>query len=709
MSSETRSRSPHWPALDGWRGFTIWFAISVHAGYFTGGGVLSLDTFFALSGFLITGLLLRGVATTRRHRPPRRSGPPGAAPAARAVRRARRRSSCTPRSWRRRSGSTRCGATCSLRSATAANWRFILSGQSYFSSFTTPSPVLHMWSLAVEEQFYLFWPPIVLGVLWLGANAVCGNRRRRCVVGVVAARRRHRVGGEMASLYSPRGDVSRVYYGTDTRAQAMLVGAVLAVVVLLHGPVRTRAGRNGLVGGGRGVVGLRGAPWFASDAQRVHDIFYGRFGLLAYSFATVRRALATHATLGRVARRVLELRPMRWVGAISYEMYLWHWPPYLFLTPAAHSLARAAAARGAVVGRRRAVVGHQRLRRRDRSGAACGCGRRGSRGSRGRDAGGRGDRRHVRGDRRRAAGLLGEGGRGRGSWPRLPPTRQATPTTRAALRRRVDDHHAASAAQGARSGRLAGRDARPGPGRRGGHARTRRATAACSVWDRAILGCSIITGRCSSSTADDARTSAAATEAWQRQWPTDVAAFKPDVVVVAAGAWDIFDVQLADGRVVGPGDPTWTQDYEADVVNLFDILHAGGAPVIGVIPSCYGENTYPGGDGPPAERRDPARIRAVRQAWDAAADITGGTIAPLDDVLCPGGTADSSIRPDGAHYDGAGADRVAPAVIATAAPSAGAVGGARSVLGAHAPQPEPGELGDPRRELIGLVRARRGR
>ena len=59
VNSQTSSRSPHWPALDGWRGFTIWFAISVHAGYFTGGGVLSLDTFFALSGFLITGLLLR--------------------------------------------------------------------------------------------------------------------------------------------------------------------------------------------------------------------------------------------------------------------------------------------------------------------------------------------------------------------------------------------------------------------------------------------------------------------------------------------------------------------------------------------------------------------------------------------------------------------------------------------------------------------------
>src|SRR5439155_3088598 len=59
MTAPRTRKSPHWPALDGWRGLSIWFAISVHAGYFTAGGVLSLDTFFVLSGFLITGILLR--------------------------------------------------------------------------------------------------------------------------------------------------------------------------------------------------------------------------------------------------------------------------------------------------------------------------------------------------------------------------------------------------------------------------------------------------------------------------------------------------------------------------------------------------------------------------------------------------------------------------------------------------------------------------
>src|SRR6478735_32789 len=273
VSSRTPSRSPHWPALDGWRGFTIWFAISVHAGYFTGGGVLSLDTFFALSGFLITGLLLR---EWQRHE--------GIDLLAFWARRARR---LLPALFVVLAAVVVYAAFVAsplgldtLRGDVlstlgyGANWRFVLSGQSYFSSFTTPSPVLHMWSLAVEEQFYLVWPLVVLGVLWVA-------RRRLSVTGAIVA-----VGVVAA------------------------VGAVASVVDLVV------------------VV----APWFAGDATEIHDVFYGRFGLLAYSVATAvvlwRLTQSSSGTFGRV----LESAPLRWVGGISYEMYLWHWPTYLVLT-----------------------------------------------------------------------------------------------------------------------------------------------------------------------------------------------------------------------------------------------------------------------------------------------------------------------------------------------------------------------------------------
>ena len=328
-----KTAGPYWPALDGWRGLTIWFAISVHAGYFTAGGVLSLDTFFVLSGFLITGLLLREwMRHDEEHidllrfwaRRARRLLPAlfvvlGAVLVYAAF-------LAPPLGLDRVRGDV-LGSLFYV-----ANWRFILSGQSYFSTFTAPSPVLHVWSLAVEEQFYLFWPPIVLGVLWI-ARRRFHARGAVAAVGVVALFGAIASAVLMASLYVPGGDPSRVYYGTDTRAQAMLIGAALAVIVTLHGPIRSRAGRRLLsVGAVIGFVVVV-LPWFATNATRVHDLFYGRFGLLAYSAASAvviwRLTQPSPGALGRA----LELRPMRWIGDISYEMYLWHWPLYLVLTP----------------------------------------------------------------------------------------------------------------------------------------------------------------------------------------------------------------------------------------------------------------------------------------------------------------------------------------------------------------------------------------
>ena len=208
VNSPTSSRSPHWPALDGWRGFTIWFAISVHAGYFTGGGVLSLDTFFALSGFLITGLLLR--EWQRREgidllafwaRRARRLLPALFVVLAAVVVYAAFVASPLGLDTLRGDVLSTLGY--------GANWRFVLSGQSYFSSFTTPSPVLHMWSLAVEEQFYLVWPLIVLGVLWLARRRL-STTGAIVAVGVVAAVGAIASAIEMAKLYTRRLGFRRV-------------------------------------------------------------------------------------------------------------------------------------------------------------------------------------------------------------------------------------------------------------------------------------------------------------------------------------------------------------------------------------------------------------------------------------------------------------------------------------------------------------------
>ena len=168
------------PALDGLRAFAVGGVLLYHAGQsWAVGGFLGVDTFFVLSGFLITTLLV--TEWTNRG---------GIDLLAFWVRRARRLlpalllvmvgivvyAACSPR----RASSDASGATRFASLGYVANWRFIFSGQSYFDQFTQPSPLRHMWSLAIEEQFYLVWPLIVGGppvVAALAARAARGVRR----------------------------------------------------------------------------------------------------------------------------------------------------------------------------------------------------------------------------------------------------------------------------------------------------------------------------------------------------------------------------------------------------------------------------------------------------------------------------------------------------------------------------------------------------
>ena len=157
---------PHVPALDGVRAFAVMAVIGYHAGVgWLPGGLLGVDVFFVLSGFLITSLLLAEWAAPRPHRPRAvlaAAGPQAAAgPAARPAR--RRRLQPRGRPARAAGGAARRRAR--RRSLYVANWHFAFTGQGYFDSFAAPSPLLHMWSLAVEEQFYLLWPLITILVV----------------------------------------------------------------------------------------------------------------------------------------------------------------------------------------------------------------------------------------------------------------------------------------------------------------------------------------------------------------------------------------------------------------------------------------------------------------------------------------------------------------------------------------------------------------
>ncbi len=664
-ATSARTSRPYWPALDGWRGLTIWFAISVHAGYFTAGGVLSLDTFFVLSGFLITGILLR--EWLRRDE----QGSARIDLLSFWARRARRllpglfvvlaavlvyAAFLAPTLGLDRVRGDVLGSLFYV-----ANWHFIASGQSYFSSFTSPSPVLHLWSLAVEEQFYLFWPPIVLGVLWLA------RRRLRAegavaAVGVVAVLGAIASAVLMASLYVPGGDPSRVYYGTDTRAQAMLMGAALAVVVTLHGPLRTRIARSVLSVAATLSFVVVVLPWFASNATRVHDVFYGRFGLLAYSCATAiviwRLAQPSPGVLGKG----LQLSPVIWVGAISYEMYLWHWPLYLVITPERTGVSGApllfvrlasvialAAVTHFFVGEpiRRGV----RLRSPKVAGIttvavviAVSVGVFAATVS----------------ARPVLSGNLGQVADRRGPPPVPPATSSSAPSAPSGPTPSpsatplkvlvVGDSQAATLAQGL--------DADPGQ-------TGLSAQPGLVVWNRAILGCSIITVDTFVIDGNRAQNKCGGAGAWQEQWSSDVSAFTPDAVVVQAGAWDLFDVAGPGDTVIRPGDSNWTEPYTRDVELLFDTVAAKGAAIVAIRPPCFGANEVVGGGGTPATRLDRGRIAAVAAVWERAARARNISLLDLDSTLCPGGASDASIRPDGAHYSNDGANRTA-AIVAKA-------------------------------------------
>jgi hypothetical protein len=203
------------------------------------------------------------------------------------------------------------------------------------------------------------------------------------------------------------------------------------------------------------------------------------------------------------------------------------------------------------------------------------------------------------------------------------------------------------------------------------------------VWNRSILGCSIISQPTVVVDGEQLHNKCGGNGFWQRQWPDDVRAFHPDAVVVMAGAWDVFDVD-AGGTTIGPGDPAWTAGYEQDVGLLFDVLHSTGAPVVAIEPPCFGHDELPGTAPESPERFDPARVAAVHRVWVDEAAAHGATLENLNSLLCPGGTSDPSIRPDGAHFATAGADRTAPIVVA-AVRDAIATASAESVLGPYAP------------------------
>ena len=315
---------PFMPALDGVRGAAMVVVLLYHSGYrWVVGGHLGVTSFFVLSGFLITGLMLCE----------------------------REREGCIRLRafWARRARRLAPGAVLGVAVATAylawgavlrpadvigdavaalgwvANWRFVLDGQTYADAVAGPSPFQHYWSLAVEEQLYLLLPLLV--ILCLGR----GERCRRWLLGSVVAV--GIIGSTIAAaaLHDAGAAPLRAYYGTDARVAEPLVGVLLALFLVGRhglrrlGPLAVRV-IDVLALAALGGLALLFAELSTHDA-RLYD---GGFLAAAIASAVV---IAAASQPGTITGQLFKGAWLPSLGRISYGAYLFHWPIFLWLTP----------------------------------------------------------------------------------------------------------------------------------------------------------------------------------------------------------------------------------------------------------------------------------------------------------------------------------------------------------------------------------------
>ncbi len=646
---------PFFPAVEGLRGLAVFGVLVFHGRWsIAQGGFLGVSTFFTLSGFLITSLLLRDHARTggvglRRfwtHRV-RRLLPAALACLLLAV--AYGATAGDPGQRQNLAGDVVAAL------GYAANWRFIASGQSYGDLFGAPSPVLHFWSLAIEEQFYVVFPLLVLLVV-----VVLRADRRRLAV-VLGALTALSVGLSVALSGSP----DRVYFGTDTRAAEILLGALLAVAL---------AGRIDALAAGTSRLPAQGAlPWLGAAALVTMLALWSvtpqsatwvhRGGLAGYAVLSALVVLAALLPTGPVAR-LLAVRPLRELGRISYGVYLYHWPIFLWLTKGNTSLSGVplfAYHVGVTLGV--AWLSFRYLEQPIRH--------------------------------------------GRPLLPAIPPAltldrlamamvvvaAAGSLAVSATAPPRANDFDAAQQRldQLARRPRPVGTTA-AAPGGTGATGPVRPAPRLAAFGDSVMLSTAlglgdvltargaaeVVPGRselgCGLGIGGQRRSAGKVEDVpefctgWAERWQAKIDEARPDVAVVQEGPWDVTDRLLpGDDTWRRPGDPTYDAFLRDQIGRAADLLHARGATVVWLTAMPIGPNAETSGQPETELIGEPQRfarynellaeVAARRAPWMKVVDLAG---------WLAGTGEDARLRTDGVHFDDARSREVAERFLADA-------------------------------------------
>jgi peptidoglycan/LPS O-acetylase OafA/YrhL len=652
------------PGLDGVRALAVMAVFVYHLGT-TGdaaqplrGGFLGVDVFFVLSGYLITSLLVVEARDTGR-----------ISIRQFYLRRARRLFPAmfavlivvgvlvtvwlTGQAHR-----TRSDLVAAVSYVT--NWWLIAEDSSYFGNGDRPRLLTHLWSLSVEEQFYLLWP---LALVWFFRN-----RMRRGVMLAVLAVLIAASAAAGILLYDPWADPSRIYYGTDTRALAPLLGAGLALTARpwRYGASPARA-RGADAAGFIALLALAAAAVLAKDSAP--PLYRGGFLAIAVLSAVLVWAAGHPATaLGRL----LGLAPLRWLGERSYAIYLWHWPVCVLTRPGLDvpftGWANVALRVGIVL-----VLADLSYRLLERP-------------------------------MRRPNFFLGYASRHLHTEPlvRLPVLRSAALAVVSTVSVTTVGFQLAAVVTPAvavpvDAGPPAALELEAGPTPSASPEPTVSASPSASpstatkiptvaifgdsqgmtlmvnkpadlgryatVTDATIEGCGILVGKVVSRSGER-RDLASNCSGWRTRWASSATRLKPQIALVIIGAWELFDLTVAEGTLTF-GTPEWDAHVSGQLREGMAVLRAAGSTVALALSPCYRPIKASAGHWP--ERGDDDRTQHLNALLRAAAAADPGQVSTVDPPgeFCtdPAISTNLKYRWDGVHYFKPGAALYFKAVI----------------------------------------------